>query len=181
MRRSLVSPYGTSLKQARLKRRRRRVDISPRMRRYLFLAAACFIIASPRPALAAEKLHNYVLVYCFHDDSPSTSYIKIAQYTRETLRKYFKRHLESGRIVFKEINVSDSWNNHYIAEYQLHTDALNPVHRSYVVAALISNDREVKYKRLTGIWENWYKREDFSAYLQAEVEQYLQETFLEPY
>lgn len=132
-------------------------------------------------AVAKDKLHTYVAVYWFHTGYPTPACFKIEQYTKETLRKYFRRHLNSGRVVYKEADLADSWNSRFMKEYRLRTDAADPINRHYVVVALVSNDREVKYKKLPAVLQLWMNRNDFCAYLKEEVEAYLQETYLEPY
>ena len=66
---------------------------------------------------SAPLLDNRLEVFHFHATRQCTSCINAGKYAEETLKKYFQSDLDSGRIVFKSINVESPENQEIVSKY----------------------------------------------------------------
>jgi len=110
---------------------------------------------------------NQVVAYYFHGTFRCSSCLKIEQYSKEAIEKYFGNELKSGRLVFKVINVEDKGNEHYVNDYQLYTKSL--------ILSLVKNGKETKSDNLVKVWEYLGNREKFYEYVKSNVDSYLGE------
>lgn len=111
--------------------------------------------------------NNYIITYYFHGNFRCPSCLRIEQYTKEAVEQYFKDRLESGKMVFKVINVEDKGNERFVNDYQLYTKS--------VIVALYIDNKQIKFKNLTRVWELLRNREKFYSYIKDEIEEYLKE------
>jgi hypothetical protein len=111
---------------------------------------------------------NQVVAYYFHGTFRCSSCLRIEQYSKEAIEKYFGKELESGKLVFKAINVEEKGNEHYIHEYQLYTKSL--------VLSLVKDGKEMKSENLNKVWEYLGNRERFYEYVKSNTDLYLGET-----
>ena len=117
-----------------------------------------------KPSAASE---NQVIAYYFHGTFRCSSCLKIEQYSKEAIEKYFGNELKSGKLVFKVINVEEKGNEHYINDYQLYTKSL--------VLSLVKDGKEIKSGNLKKVWEYLGNREKFYEYVKSNVDSYLGE------
>lgn len=108
---------------------------------------------------------NQVVAYYFHGTFRCSSCLKIEQYSREAIEKYFGNELKSGNLVFKVINVEGKGNEHYMNDYQLYTKSL--------VLSLVKDGKEIKSVNLKQVWEYLGNREKFYEYVKNNVDSYL--------
>ena len=108
-----------------------------------------------------------VIVYYFHTTFRCASCKKIEQYTKESVENYFKKELESGKLLFKIINIEEEGNGHFVDDYKLYTKS--------VVLSLWKNGKEVKSKNLERVWDFLRSKEKFYGYIKREVELFLKE------
>ncbi|MBN1406096.1 MAG: hypothetical protein JW946_06215 [Candidatus Omnitrophica bacterium] len=113
------------------------------------------------------KPADFVNVYYFHGNFRCTNCHNIEQYTKGTVEKYFQKELDSGKVIFKAINVEIKGNEHFADDYQLYTKS--------VVLSLVKNGKEIKYDNLTKVWEYLGNKAAFCQYIKSEVEKYLKE------
>ena len=119
-------------------------------------------------AIAVETLPtNFVVIYYFHGNFRCVNCRNIEQYTKETLDEYFRKELDSGKVVFKVINVETKGNEHFTNDYQLYTKS--------VVISLVKNGKEIKFDNLAKVWEYLRNKEAFHQYIKSEVEKYIEE------
>jgi len=143
------------------------------MKRFLYVVAIIFLLIgsfniSATFAEGAETSPvNRVMVYYFHGNFRCVNCRTIEQYTKEAVDKYFRKDLDTGRVVFKVINIEIKGNEHFINDYQLYTKS--------VVLSLVKNGKEVKFDNLTKVWEYLRNKEAFHQYIKSEVEKYLKE------
>ncbi|NQU74260.1 MAG: hypothetical protein HQ547_06110 [Candidatus Omnitrophica bacterium] len=83
------------------------------------------------------------------------------KYTKEAIEGNFKNELDSGRLVFKTVNVEKKGNTHYVDDYQIYTKSL--------VISKVVDGREVEHKNLTEIWEYVKNKDAFLDYVTKEI------------
>jgi hypothetical protein len=110
---------------------------------------------------------NQVVAYYFHGTFRCASCLKIEQYSREAIEKYFANELKSGKLVFKVINVEEKGNEHFVNDYQLYTKSL--------VLSLVKDGKEIKSENLAKVWEYLGNRDKFYEYVKSNVDLYLKE------
>jgi hypothetical protein len=123
------------------------------------------------PATALEREYagtpgHYVVAYYFHGNRRCATCRNLEQLSRQALEEGFPRELESGRLVFRSVNVDLEENRHYIEEFGLYTKSL--------VVAQMSGNTTVRHKNLTRIWELVREPDAFLAYVREETGAYLQ-------
>jgi len=119
-------------------------------------------------AIAAETSSaNFVVVYYFHGNFRCVNCYNIERYTKEAVDKYFRKELDTGRVVFKVINVETKGSEHFTNDYQLYTKS--------VVLSLVKDGQEVKFDNLTKVWEHLRDKDAFHQYIKTEVARYLKE------
>lgn len=138
-----------------------------RLRRVFFTALGIILCVCGFTAGAESSSEDFVAVYYFHGDFRCVNCRNIEQYTKEAVEKYFQPDIDSGRVVFKVINVEAPGNEHFTEDYQLYTKS--------VVLSLVKNGKEAKFDNLTKVWEYLRNKETFQQYIKAEVEKYIKE------
>jgi len=115
-----------------------------------------------------ERKNNYYIVaYYFHGNFRCYSCYRIEQLSKEAIEHYFKNELDSGKLIFKAINVEEKGNEHFIQDYQLYTKSL--------IISLVKNGKEVEFHNLTRVWEFLGNKQRFFEYVRDEVSKYLKE------
>lgn len=118
-------------------------------------------------ASTQASLENYVVAYYFHGNYRCTSCLRIEQYSKEAIEKYYAEELKSGNLVFKVINVEEKGNEHYIQDYKLYTKSL--------VLSLVKEGKEAKSENLSKVWELLNDKEGFYEYVRNSTDNYLSE------
>lgn len=108
-----------------------------------------------------------VIVYYFYGALRCSSCLKIEQYSREAIEKYFGSELKSGKLVFRAINVEEKGNEHFMSDYRLYTKSL--------VLSLIKNGEEIKSENLVKVWEYLGNKDKFYEYIKSNLGLYLRE------
>jgi len=142
-------------------------------RRFLYVAAAALIffgsfhVGGIFGETVGTVPENHVTVYYFHGNFRCANCHNIEQYTKEAVEQYFKKELDSGKIVLKIINVETKGNEHFMEDYRLYTKS--------VVLSLVKNNKEVKSDNLVKVWEYLSNKDAFCQYVKREIEGYLKE------
>jgi len=110
---------------------------------------------------------NRIVAYYFHGAFRCATCYRIEQYSREAVVANFKKEMDDGKVVFKEVNVEESGNEHFTKDYQLYTKSL--------VISLIKDGKEVKFQNLTKVWEYVGNKQKFYDYVKSEMTNYLKE------
>ena len=132
-----------------------------------FLAVVSVICASSLAA-AGEKPADKVIAYYFHGSFRCVTCNTMEKYSREAIETNFKDALASGKIEFKEINVEDRGNEHFVNDYQLYTKSL--------VLSLVKDGKETRSKNLDKIWEYARNKQKFIDYVASEINGFLKDT-----
>lgn len=114
----------------------------------------------------SDKESHSVIVYYFHGNVRCHSCNKIEQLTKQAVAQGFVEELQKGLLEIKIINVQQGENEHYVKEYKLYS-------KSVIVSDVIDG-AEKRWKNLRKVWELLNNEGSFMAYIQEEVELYLQ-------
>jgi len=106
-----------------------------------------------------------ITVYYFHGTYRCPTCNKMERYARETIEKDFKSDLDSGKLVFRSVNVDLKENEHYVKKYQLYTKAL--------VLSATRDGQEIRSKNLDKIWEYVRNKKKYEHYVRDEIATFL--------
>jgi len=134
------------------------------MKKVILLALSLVLIV---PVFGQEIPKSNVVAYYFHGNFRCSNCLRIEQYSKEAIEQNFKAELNSGKLVFKVINIETKGNEHFIQDYQLYTKSL--------VISLVKDGKEVKFDNLTKVWEFLWNRQKFYDYVNEEITKYLKE------
>ena len=107
------------------------------------------------------------IAYYFHPTARCPSCINIENFTKEVIETLFSKENKKGLISFKQLNIEDSLNEHYIEDYRLES--------SSVILAKFVNNKQVKWKNLEHVWKYSGEKENFFKYMKIEVKDFLKE------
>ena len=125
------------------------------------------VSSAPEKTESTSGKQNRVNVYYFHTTFRCPSCNAIENHTKSSVEDHFKKELESGTVVFEEVNVDLEENKHYIKGFELYT--------KQVIVELIKNGKQEKWKNLDQVWKLFRDGQQFSAYIHDEVGEYLKE------
>ena len=89
------------------------------------------------------------------------------KYSREAVEMNFKEALAKGELEFKEINVEERGNEHFVNDYQLYTKTL--------ILSLVKDGKEIKSKNLDKIWQLARNKEKFIEYVAGEIRDFMKD------
>ena len=118
-------------------------------------------------APAATLPDDAVVVTYFLTNVRCPTCLKIEAYTKEAVETGFADALAGGRIVWRTLNTDEPGNEHFLDDYQLAFKA--------VVVSVRRGGREVKWKNLEAIWQEVGEKDEYLAYIRAEVDAALNE------
>lgn len=121
-------------------------------------------------AIADEKTQDervQLIVYYFHGSFRCPTCRNLEQYAREAVENNFRKELIEGILIFKVVNVEEKENEHFMNDYQLYTKSL--------VLSLAEDEKEIKHKNLTKIWEYVGNKEKYVDYIKSEIDAFLRE------
>jgi hypothetical protein len=108
-----------------------------------------------------------VVVYYFHGNFRCVTCKKLEQYSQDAVAQNFGSEVSSGRVVFKEVNVDEKANQHFVKKYGLYTKSL--------VLSLVKDGKEVKNKNLSKIWELVGNKDKYFKYVKDEIDAFVKE------
>ncbi|OGS36810.1 MAG: hypothetical protein A2293_04050 [Elusimicrobia bacterium RIFOXYB2_FULL_49_7] len=114
---------------------------------------------------SAKQEARQLVVYYFMTTYRCRSCIFIEGTTRKAMDEYFANEQNSGRMVFKMVNVDEPQNRHFIDEYGLYTKT--------VIVSDIKNGKQAEWKNLDQVWNLIGREDEFKAYIAKEVRAYL--------
>jgi len=109
-------------------------------------------------------------VYYFYTTIRCSSCHKIENYTRKTIESVFKKELDQGTIVFRELNIDKPENKHFIKDFKLYT-------KSVIVEQRVKGKKR-KWQNLEKVWELLNDEIQFSFYIEEEIKNHLREVGL---
>ena len=130
----------------------------------VFLAGGSIFPASAEEIPSGEM----VTAYYFHGNFRCPTCKNMEQYSREVIENDFKALSTSGQLTFKDVNVEQSGNEHFVNDYQLYTKSL--------VLSLVKDGKEVRSKNLDKIWDYARDKQRFQDYVRNEIAAFLKES-----
>lgn len=119
---------------------------------------------SPR-AVESEGPGRRVVAYYFHGRVRCASCVKIGNLSGKAIRERFPEELRKGLIAFREVNIDDPENRHFIDDYGLSSQSL--------VIVECRDGRRVRWKNLEKVWTLLDSEKKFLQYVQEGVSSYL--------
>ncbi|GAB4231811.1 MAG: hypothetical protein OHK0028_06990 [Deltaproteobacteria bacterium] len=118
-----------------------------------------------RPGEAAASPGASVVAYYFHGRVRCVSCVKIERLSGRAIRERFPEELRTGRLTFREVDVDDPGNRHFIDDYGLTSQSL--------VIVEYRDGRRVRWKNLEKVWTLLDSEKEFLPYVQESVSSYL--------
>ncbi len=122
----------------------------------------------PQASLAGNAQPAKVVAYYFHGNFRCVSCRKLESVSKEAVMNGFQAELKRGELRWAAVNVEQSGNEHFIADYRLFSRSL--------VIVRYRNGQQVEYKNLMKAWELLRDDEALKKYVQSEVRSFLQES-----
>lgn len=118
-------------------------------------------------ATAAATRPDGVTVINFHGDKRCRTCIGIGTLAKKTLDEEFADEVIAGKVHWEHINVDEAANAHYVKDYEIVS--------STVLVTLWKDGKEVKWKRLDGVWDHIGDEPTFRAYVAQGVRDLLKQ------
>jgi hypothetical protein len=115
-----------------------------------------------------NKPSGKIIAYYFHGNFRCPTCTKMEKYSREAIDANFKNLIQSGNLEFKEINVDEKSNEHFVNEYKLYTKTL--------ILSLVKDGKEIRSKNLEKIWEYAQNKNRFTEYINSEITNFIKES-----
>jgi len=106
-----------------------------------------------------------VVAYYFHGRVRCVSCVKIEKLSGKAILERFPEELRTGRLAFREVNIDEPGNRHFIDDYGLSSQSL--------VIVEYRDGRQVRWKNLEKVWTLLDSEKEFFPYVQEGVFSYL--------
>ncbi len=113
----------------------------------------------PRPTVQKEYLRT--IVYYFHYSRCDAVCRSIERLTAQSLYTYFGNQLASGKLVWRSVNIDESWNKHFADDFNLKQQS--------IVMVVPAANRQIRWKALGEAGSLVNDRAQFMKYIRAEV------------
>lgn len=121
--------------------------------------------APPIPDASSTEGNRKVVAYYFHGRVRCVSCVKIESLSGKAIRERFPEELRTGRLAFREVNVEEPGNRHFIDDYRLTSQSL--------VIVEYRDGRQVRWKNFEKVWILLGSEKEFLPYVQEGVSSYL--------
>jgi hypothetical protein len=112
----------------------------------------------------SENSHQLV-VYYFMSTYRCPSCIYIEKTTKSVVESVFASQVETGRMIFKAINIDTPENKHYDKDYKLYAQS--------VILSDVKDGKELRWLNLDKIWKLLNDDKAFQEYIIKEIKGYL--------
>jgi len=109
---------------------------------------------------AQVTTNDTVTVYYFHGNRRCMTCNKIEGRTLEVIQTTFAKELDSGRLVFKSVNIEAPENEHFVKDFALAT-------RTVVIA------RGASFERFDGVWQYVHEDAKFADYITSGISKFM--------
>ena len=117
------------------------------------------------PAGESQGPGARVVAYYFHGRVRCVSCVKIESLSGKAIRERFAEELGTGLLVFREVNIDEPGNRHFIDDYGLSSQSL--------VIVEYRDGRQVRWKNLEKVWTLLDSEKEFLPYVQEGVSSFL--------
>jgi hypothetical protein len=122
--------------------------------------------AAARPAVPAVAASGpAVVAYYFHGRVRCASCVKIGNLSGKAIRDRFPEELRKGLLAFRQVNIDEPENRHFIDDFRLSSQAL--------VVVEYRDGRPVRWVNLEKVWTLLDSEKEFLPYVQDGVSSYL--------
>jgi hypothetical protein len=125
------------------------------------LGASSAAAAVPSAALTADS----VVVYYFHGNRRCRTCMGIQRAIQTTVSERFADETASGALVFREVNIDEPANAHFVQEFDLSSSSMVVVARS--------GDEKVKWENCAEVWPLAHDEPALAAYAERQIRSYL--------
>jgi hypothetical protein len=121
---------------------------------------------APRPSGPAAAVSGQgVVAYYFHGRVRCASCVKVGSLSGKAIRDRFPEELRTGLLAFREVNIDEPENRHFIDDYGLSGQSL--------VIVEYRDGRQLRWKNLEKVWTLLDSEKEFLPYVQEGVSSYL--------
>jgi hypothetical protein len=121
--------------------------------------------APPIPNASSPEGSRKVIAYYFHGRVRCVSCVKIETLSRKAITEGFPKDLKNGRLEFRDVNVEEPANRHFIDDFRLVSQSL--------VLVEIQDGRQARWKNLEKVWTLLGSEKEFFPYVQEGVSSFL--------
>lgn len=134
----------------------------------VFLLATGLNINAPAEEIKnqPQNVKTKIIAYYFHGTYRCPSCTTIEEWSHEVIKNNFQDELNSGRLVWKALNIEKAQNKHFIKDYSLYTKSL--------IISEMDGEKEVRWKNLDQVWQLLRNEDKFFSYVTGEVTKYLE-------
>jgi len=116
----------------------------------------------------AETLKDGVVAYYFHGNRRCSTCMGIQDTIVNTIDTRFLAETTAGKLVFKEINIEEDANKHFVPEYQLSFSTL--------VVEGRKNGKAIKWENCGKVWDLAHEQPALAQYVEERINTFLQLT-----
>jgi hypothetical protein len=112
----------------------------------------------------AQQSDQFVIYY-LHMNRRCMTCEKLEAYSQEAVLSGFAEQLQDRSIVWRVENFEKEGNEHYAEDYQLYSQSL--------IVSKLHEGKEIEWKNLDKIWKLVQDKDEFIAYVQTEVKDFM--------
>jgi|GEM_PF-422138 hypothetical protein len=114
----------------------------------------------------ANLTPDSVVVYYFHGNRRCRTCVGIQRAIQTTVADRFAAETASGTLVFREVNIDEPANAHFISEYDLSSSSM--------VVVAKSGETTVKWENCSQVWPLAHDEAALSSYAENRIRSYLE-------
>ena len=116
---------------------------------------------------AVEPQPHHLVVTYFHTTFRCPTCHNIENYSKTAVHSNFENEMQSGKLVWRVINVDAPENKQFIKDYQLYS--------KHLIVSEVKDGKEVRWKDLKDVWTHVRNEEKFENYVKTEISDWLRE------
>jgi hypothetical protein len=118
-------------------------------------------------ALAPANLApDSVTVYYFHGNRRCRTCMGIQRAIQSTISERFAADTASGALVFREVNIDEPANAHFVQDFNLSSSSM--------VVVATTGDKTVKWENCSEVWPLAHNETELAAYAEKQIRSYLE-------
>ena len=118
------------------------------------------------PAASANLAADSVVVYYFHGNRRCRTCMGIQRAIQTTVSERFAAETASGALVFREVNIDEPANAHFVKDFDLGSSSM--------VLVAKSGDKTVKWENCAQVWPLAHQEAELAAYTEKQIRSYLE-------
>ena len=113
----------------------------------------------------ANVTADSVVVYYFHGNRRCRTCMGIQRAIQTTVSERFAAETASGALVFREVNIDEPANAHFVQDFDLSSSSM--------VVVAKSGQKTVKWENCSQVWPLAHKETELAAYTEKQIRSYL--------